>query len=43
MASLIAEHNLLTEYQAGLRKGQSIQIAAVRVYDYLAETIKDQF
>lgn len=39
MSSFIAENNLLTECQAGFRKGQSIQTAAVRVYDDLASTI----
>lgn len=38
MSSFISENNLLTEHQAGFRKGQSIQSATVRVFDDLART-----
>lgn len=38
MSSFITENNLLTEHQAGFRKGQSIQTATSRVFDDLART-----
>lgn len=38
MSSFIAAHNLLSEHQAGFRKGQSIQTATAHVFDYLART-----
>lgn len=39
MSFFLTENNLLSEYQAGFRKGQSIKTAAVHVYDDLAKTI----
>ncbi|XP_039448705.1 uncharacterized protein LOC120427855 [Culex pipiens pallens] len=42
MSTFIAENNLLTDHQAGFRKGQSIQTAAVRVYDELAKTVDNR-
>ena len=39
MSSFITDNNLLSDHQAGFRKGQSIQTAAVPVYDDLAKTL----
>ncbi|KAL9700936.1 hypothetical protein quinque_004377 [Culex quinquefasciatus] len=39
MANYIDNNHLLTEHQAGFRKGQSVKTAALRVHDDLASTI----
>lgn len=39
MSSYVTVNNLLTEHQAGFRKGQSIQTAVVHVYDELAKAV----
>lgn len=39
MADFINNNRLLTEFQAGFQKGQSVKTAALRVYDDLASTI----
>lgn len=39
MSAFISNHNLLSEHQAGFRKGQGVQTAVLRVYDDLASVV----